>query len=98
MLSAHHNRNNSEVQPLRNSREDIVVSTAATVTINTSQRNNIITGNSHNSSPIHHHHRSGAGGNLNIMGDDTQRILIKIVIDVVLLCCGKYNFIYFIFI
>lgn len=81
MLSAHHNRNNSEVQPLRNSREDIVVSSAATVN-NASSYNNTA-----NISPVHN--RSDTGGKINIMGDDTQRILIKIVIDIVLLCCGK---------
>lgn len=88
MLSAHHNRNNSEVQPLRNSREDIVassvLSTAATHN-NLSHHNTTAT-----TSPVHHN-RSDTGGDINIMGDDTQRILIKIVIDLVLLCCGKFK-------
>lgn len=80
MLSAHHNRNNSEAVPLRNSREDIVIANNSTNTHTSS------------TSPVSVGILPADSGGLSVgikMGDDTQRILLKIVIDLVLIACGK---------
>jgi phosphatidate phosphatase len=98
MLSTHQitDRHNSEVVPLRNSREDLGINTT----------NNSSCCNTNNTnSPIHIsivEDGGGGGGNRSdnktasiTMGDDTKRLLIKVVIDVTILCSVGFPILFF---